>query len=320
MTTYVIRRLLLLFPILLGVTFISFMILSSGNPLAGQELNPKVKPADIERMRENMGLNDPFYVRYFKWLRSVAGGDLGVSLSNGTPVIDRIINVLPNTILLSVLSIFLAILIAVPVGILAAVKRNSVFDRLSTTLAVGGFAVPTVWLGLMFIILFAVKFREWGLPYLPVGGVRDLRGGGDFVDRVEHLILPVAALAIPQLAGWIVYIRSSMLEVLQQDYIRTASAKGLRSRSVLYGHAFRNAMLPLITLVGLGIPELLGGALIIENVFAYPGMGRLTIEAVGESDVFVVMGTTLFFAILVVLGNLLADVLYVVFDPRIKYN
>jgi peptide/nickel transport system permease protein len=210
--------------------------------------------------------------------------------------------------------------IAIPVGILAAVKRNSVFDRVATTLSVAGFAVPTVWLGLMLIILFAVKFREWGLPALPVGGVRDLRGDGSLQDRLLHMILPVAALTIPQLAGWVVYIRSSMLEVIQQDFVRTANAKGLHRWAVLLNHAFRNALLPLITLVGLGIPELLGGALIVENVFAYPGMGRLTINAVQESDFPLVMGTTLIFAVLVILGNLLADVLYVVFDPRIRYN
>lgn len=288
--------------------------------MAGKELNPRIKPEDLDRMAHNLGLDRPVHERYFVWLGSLLRGDLGVSVSNGTPVLDRVLNVMPNTMLLSFLSVALALAIAVPVGVLAAVKRNSIFDRVATMLSVAGFAVPTVWLGLMFIILFAVKFREWGLPYLPVGGVRDLRGGGNFTDRVEHLILPVLALTIPQLAGWVVYIRSSMLEVIQQDYVRTASAKGLNKRVVLYSHAFRNAMLPLITLVGLGIPELLGGSLIVENVFAYPGMGRLTINAVTEGDFTVVMGTTLFFAILVILGNLLADILYVVFDPRIRYG
>ncbi len=321
MTQYVVRRCLLLIPILFGVTFITFIIISaSGSPLAGKELNPRIKPEDLDRMAHNLGLDRPVHERYFVWLGSLLRGDLGVSVSNGTPVLDRVLNVMPNTMLLSFLSVALALAIAVPVGVLAAVKRNSIFDRVATMLSVAGFAVPTVWLGLMFIILFAVKFREWGLPYLPVGGVRDLRGGGNFTDRVEHLILPVLALTIPQLAGWVVYIRSSMLEVIQQDYVRTASAKGLNKRVVLYSHAFRNAMLPLITLVGLGIPELLGGSLIVENVFAYPGMGRLTINAVTEGDFTVVMGTTLFFAILVILGNLLADILYVVFDPRIRYG
>jgi peptide/nickel transport system permease protein len=172
----------------------------------------------------------------------------------------------------------------------------------------------------MMIILFSVKFREWGYPSLPVGGVRDLRGDGGLGDRIKHTILPVAALTIPQVAGWVVYIRSSMLEVIQQDFVRTATAKGLKPQVVLIRHAFRNALLPLITLVGLSIPELLGGALIVENVFAYPGMGQLTVRAVGEADFPVVMGTTLLFAVLVILGNLLADILYVIFDPRIRLD
>jgi peptide/nickel transport system permease protein len=165
-----------------------------------------------------------------------------------------------------------------------------------------------------------VKFREWGLPALPVCGVRNIRTDGGIPDLIVHLILTVAALTIPQLAGWVVYIRSSMLEVIQQDFVRAASAKGLARRTGLYSHAFRNALLPLITLVGLGIPDLLGGALIVENVFAYPGMGRLTFYAVTQADYPLVMGTSLLFAVLVILGNLLADVLYVVFDPRIRYS
>jgi len=321
MLQYIVRRMLFVIPILFGVTFITFIIINaSGSPLAGKELNPRIKPQDLENMSRNLGLDKPIQERYFIWLNSLLHGDLGVSLSNGTPVLDRIGNVLPNTLLLSFLSVALALAIAIPIGVLAAVKRNSLFDRFATTLAVAGFAIPTVWLGLMLIILFSVKFREWGLPSLPVGGVRDLRGGGNFTDRVEHLILPIIALTLPQLAGWVVYIRSSMLEVIQQDFVRTASAKGLSKKVVLYSHAFRNALLPLITLVGLGIPELLGGSLIVENVFAYPGMGRLTINAVTESDYTMVMGTTLIFAVLVILGNLLADVLYVVFDPRIRHH
>ena len=321
MTNYVIRRFLLLIPILLGVTIITFIIINAaGDPLAGKELNPRIKPEDLASMRHNLGLDRPLQERYFVWLKSLLTGDLGVSFANGTPVLTRILNVMPNTLLLSISSVILALIIAIPVGILAAVRRNSVFDRVATTLSVAGFAVPTVWLGLMMIILFSVKFREWGYPSLPVSGIRDLRGGGGLGDRIEHTILPVAALTIPQVAGWVVYIRSSMLEVIQQDFVRTAKSKGLKQQVVLIRHAFRNALLPLITLVGLSIPELLGGALIVENVFAYPGMGQLTVRAVTEADFPVVMGTTLLFAVLVVLGNLLADILYVIFDPRIRLN
>jgi peptide/nickel transport system permease protein len=319
MTTYVLRRLLQMIPLLLGITFITFVIINaSGSPLNNLEFDPRVRPEDIERIRNNLGLNEPLHKRYFIWVSNVLRGDLGYSLVNFRPVSDRIFAVLGNTLLLTGLAFFFSLVIAVPLGIYAAVNRNSLADRVISILAVAGFAIPTVWLSLMLILLFAVQFREWGYPALPVGGVQDLRGGGGFADRAKHLILPVSAIAIPSIAGWVVYIRSSMLEVLRQDYIRTASAKGLRGRTVLYRHAFRNALIPLITLLGLSLPDLFAGALIVENVFAYPGMGRLIISAIGEKDYTVVMGTTLIFAFLVILGNLIADVLYAVVDPRIR--
>ncbi|MGH2560221.1 MAG: ABC transporter permease [Thermomicrobiales bacterium] len=321
MTAFIFRRLLQMIPLIIGVTLISFVIINaSGSPLSNLEFDTRVKPEDIQRLRSNLGLDDPLYKRYFVWIGNVLQGDLGVSMITFAPVRDRVLAVLPNTLLLSGLSIVLAFTIAVPIGIYAAVKRNSFFDRFATISSVAGFAVPTVWLGLMLIILFSVKFREWGFPSLPVGGVRDLRGGGGLLDRAEHLVLPVTALALPQLAGWVVYIRSSMLEVIRQDYMRTASAKGLKERMVLYGHGFRNALLPLITLVGLSVPELFAGSIVVENVFAFPGMGRLVITAINDKDFTVVMGTTLLFAALVMLGNLLADILYVIFDPRIRYD
>lgn len=319
MTAYITRRLLQMIPLLFGITLVTFVIINAaGSPLNDLEFSPRVRPEDIQRLRENLGLDEPLYTRYFVWVSHLLRGDLGYSMINFKPVHTRILEVLPNTLLLSGLSAVLAFFLALPIGIYAAVRRNSLFDRLATILAVAGFAVPTVWLGLMLILLFAVQFREWGLPSLPVGGVRDLRSGGGFLDRVEHLILPVTALTIPQLAGWIVYVRSQMLEVIRQDYIRTATAKGLKDRAVLYGHAFRNAVLPLITLVGLSVPDLFAGSVIVENVFAYPGMGRLVITAVGDKDHTLVMGTTLFFAVLVIIGNLLADILYAVADPRIR--
>lgn len=322
MIEFVAKRVLQMIPILIGVTFVTFIIINAtGSPVsASLALNPRVKPADVARIEKNLGLDKPIAERYFIWLGNLGRGDLGYSLVNGRPVLDRILEVMPNTLLLSGLSVLLSFTIALPIGIYAAVKRNSLFDRVATTGAVAGYAIPTVWLGLLLIILFSVKFREWGLPALPVGGVRELRGGGDLVDRAKHLILPVVALTIPQLAGWIVWIRSNMLEVIRLDFVRTAEAKGLRPRSVLYGHAFRNALLPLITLIGLSIPDIFGGALIVENIFAYPGMGRLIVTAVGGKDYTLVMATTLLFAVLVILGNLIADLLYAIADPRIRFD
>lgn len=321
MLALIVRRLALMIPILFGVSFLTFVITNAtGSPLASLAFNPRVKQEDIKRIEHNLGLDKPVHERYFIWVGNLLRGDLGYSMVNGVAVKDRILNVLPNTLLLSGLSIVLSFLLALPIGIYCAVKRNSFLDRLFTTSAVAGFAIPTVWLSLMLILLFSVKFREWGLPALPVGGVRDLRGDGGFFDRLEHLLLPVAALTIPQLAGWVVYIRSNMLEVIRQEYVRTAESKGLSQRTVLYVHAFRNAMLPLVTLVGLSIPDVFGGSLVVENVFAYPGMGRLAVTAVGEKDYTLVMGTTIFFAVLVIVGNLVADILYGVLDPRLRHR
>lgn len=321
MFAFIVRRLLQMIPLLFGITLITFVIVNaSGSPLAELEFNPRVKPEDIQRIRSNLGLDAPVHERYFIWVKNLLQGDLGYSLINFRPVTERIQEVILNTLILSGLSLVMSLAIAVPLGIYAAVHRNSLIDRVVNILAVAGYAVPTVWLGLLLIILFAVKFDDWGYYALPVGGVRDLRGDGGLKDRVEHLILPVTALVIPQVAAWIFYIRSNMLEVIRQDYVRTAAAKGLGSSAVLYRHAFRNALIPLVTLLGLSLPELFAGALIVENVFAYPGIGRLTITAIGDKDHTLVMGITLVFAFLVIIGNLLADLLYAVVDPRIRLD
>jgi peptide/nickel transport system permease protein len=306
-------------PILLGVTIITFVIINAkGSPFQSIMFDPRIRPEDIARLEKSYGLDKPLVERYFVWLKALVQGDLGISLQNRQDVSQRIMGVLPNTLRLAISSVILAFIIALPIGILAAIRRNSIFDRIVNVFSVASFAIPTVWLGLMLLILFAVKFREWGLPYLPVGGTEDLRNGGGFKDQVEHMILPVTALTIPQIGVWVSYIRSSMLEVIHQDYVRTAQAKGLTQRVVMLGHAFRNALLPVITIVGLSIPDVFGGALITESVFAYNGMGLLTINAIGDKDYPLVMGTTLIYAILVLIGNLLADILYTVADPRIR--
>jgi peptide/nickel transport system permease protein len=228
--------------------------------------------------------------------------------------------VLPNTLLLTATSLGLALVVAVPLGVLSAVKQNSLFDHLTTIFATAFSSIPSFWLALLLIILFAHKFPQWGLPSLPVNGMRDLRGNSGFFDRVEHLILPALSLALIQIAGWTRFIRSSMLESIRQDYVRTAEAKGLPRRTVIYAHAFRNALIPLVTLVGLAVPELFGGAYLIEQIFAWNGAGRLTIQATEGSDYTLIMGATLMFAVLTMVGNLIADVLYAVADPRIRYD
>lgn len=321
MASFIVRRLLQVIPLLVGITFITFAIVNAtGSPISRLEFNPRMTPEDIRQIQDNLGLNEPFYKRYFIWVGNVAQGDLGLSLINSTPVVDRILNVLPNTLLLSGVSFFMALFMAIPLGVYAALRRNSVYDNLTTIGTVAVFAVPTFWLGLLLLIVFAVKFQEWGLPSLPVGGMRNQRGDSGLFDRIQHLILPATTLALVQLASWTRYIRSSMLEVIRQDYVRTANAKGLRARAVIFGHAFRNALLPLVTLLGLSIPDLLAGSIFVEQIFAWNGMGRLTLDAVRDSDYTLIMGTTLVFALLTIIGNLLADVFYAVLDPRIRYD
>jgi peptide/nickel transport system permease protein len=318
----IVRRLLQMIPLLFGITFLTFAIVNlvPGSPVTGYEFNPRMRPEDIQRIKENLGLDKPWPERYVIWVSHVLRGDLGLSMTNSTPVLDRILGVMPNTLLLTGTSVLLALLVSIPLGVYAAVKHNSWFDHLTTMGAVAAFAMPTFWLALLMILLFSVKFREWGLPSLPVGGMYDMRNPSGVLDRLEHLILPAVSLALVQMAAWMRYIRSSMLEVVRQDFIRTARAKGLRERTVLSGHAFRNAVIPLITLVGLSVPELFGGAFFIEQIFAWNGMGRLTLQAVNRSDYTLIMGATLMFAFLTMLGNLLADILYRVVDPRLRHE
>lgn len=322
MARFVFRRILISVPLLVGISFLIFALINlvPGSPIQAFEDNPRARPEDVARIRENLGLNEPWPVRYFIWLGDALQGDLGYSLSNFTSVTDRVVGVLPNTMLLSGVSLLVALFISIPLGIYSAVRRNSWIDHVVTVGSTAAFAVPIFWLGFLLILLFSVQFREWGLPGLPISGTHDARGGGGFLDRLQHLILPATALGLKDLAAWTRYIRGSMLEVIRQDFVRTASAKGLRDRTVLYAHAFRNALIPLITLVGLSIPGIFGGAFLIEQVYAWPGMGRLSLDALQDRDYTLVMGAFMFFAILTLVGNLIADIAYAVLDPRIRYD
>lgn len=322
MGRFILRRLLQMVPLLLGITFLTFAIVNlvPGSPVAAIEFNPRATPEDVARIKENLGLDRPWPERYVYWLGDLIQGDLGISLINYTPVSVRILNVLPNTLLLTTTALALALGLAIPLGVQAAVRRNSGFDYVLNVATTVLFAMPTFWLGLLLILLFAVKFNDWGLPSLPVGGMRDLRGESGVLDRIRHLILPAVTLAAVQLASWTRYVRSSLLEVIRLDFVRTAEAKGLRDRAVLYGHAFRNALLPLVTLVGLTLPDLFGGALLVEQIFAWNGIGRLAFDAAMSSDYTLIMGTVLMFAVLTLVANLLADIAYACLDPRIRYD
>jgi peptide/nickel transport system permease protein len=318
---YVLRRVVASIPVVVGVTLITFALLhaTSASFVPGLELNPNLRPADVIRIRKNLGLDDPLYIQYWNWISGLLHGDFGRSLVDGSPVWDHIRERLPNTLELTITAILLGILISIPLGVVGALRRGSALDNFLTFLSVAGVSVPSFWLALLLILFFSVSFHAWGLPWLPSGGAQSAFGGGDPADRIAHLVLPATCLAFVYIAIWSRFTRSSMLEVLSQDYVRTARAKGMSERRVTYLHALRNSLVPLVTLVGLELPGLVGGAAIIEIVFSWPGIGRLALERALQYDYTVVLGLTTFAALLVVAGNLLADILYALLDPRIRY-
>jgi len=324
MLQYIAKRLLFMAPLLVGITIICFgvMHLAPGSPTDLQtQMNPRASAEAQERLRAMYDLDKPLYHQYWIWVKKLAVLDLGQSFSTDhRPVADKILERLPITILLNCLSLILILAIAIPIGVLSAVRQNSLFDKLTSVLVFVGFAMPTFWLALLLMILFGVQ-----LGWLPISGIRSLNyeylpAGAAFWDLVKHLILPVMLSAFGGLAGLSRYMRSNMLEVIRQDYITTARAKGLSERVVIYKHALRNALLPVITILGLSIPGLIGGSVIFETIFAIPGMGQLFYMSVMARDYPVVMGILFIGAVLTLLGNLIADVSYAVADPRIRVS
>lgn len=319
---FIARRLLASFIVVLGVTAVTLILMdrTRGAYVPGIDLNPALRPEDIARLRANLGLDQPFYQWYLTWLWNVMHGDFGRSMIDGSPVMTHILERLPNTLELTVTAVLLGILISIPLGVIGALRRGSKTDHTLTVVSVAGFAVPQFWLGLMLILVFSVTFQHYGLPWLPSGGVTSPFGGGDLGDRLLHLIMPATVLSFFYLSLWSRFTRSSMLEVLSQDYIRTARAKGMSERRVVYLHGLRNALIPLVTLIGLELPGLVSGGLVVEVVFSWPGLGRLAFERALQYDYSTVMGVVFFATLLVVAGNLLADILYAILDPRIRYS
>jgi len=316
MISYIIRRTLMAIPLLLGITIISFAIiqLAPGDPTTLM-MDPTLKPEDQEKFREKYGLNDSIPKQYMTWVGNMAQGDFGTSIiRRGVPVSEMIMNRLPNTILLMAVSTILAILIAVPLGIISSMRPYTKLDYTVTVTSFLGVATPGFWLGLMMIIFFGVK-----LGWFPTGGVSTLNAPFSIWDRIHHLIMPAFVLAAADMAALTRYTRSSMLEVLHQDYIRTAKSKGFKESKVVLKHGLRNGLIPIITIFGLMLPSFISGAAITESVFSWPGIGRLFIESAFTRDYPVIMGLTVLSSVFVVIGNLLADILYAVFDPRIEY-
>ncbi len=324
MTTYLLKRILLLIPLMFGITLITFAVihLAPGEPVEMQmAMNPKVGKEARDRLTKFYGLDKPLHEQYLSWVGKLARLDLGRSFSpDGRPVKDKIKERLPITISLNIIALILEFGLAIPIGILAATRRDTWLDKGITVFVFVGFAVPTFWLALLLMYLFGVR-----LGWLPISGLHTL--GSDswgtlhyLWDMAKHLVMPVMVASFGSLAGLSRYMRSAMLNVISQDYITTARAKGLPERIVIYKHALRNALLPLITLLGFSIPGLIGGSVIFETIYAIPGMGQLFYQGVMSRDYPVVMGILVIGAFLTLLGNLIADLCYALADPRIRHG
>jgi peptide/nickel transport system permease protein len=315
--TFILRRLLAAVPVLLIITFATFFLMQllPGGPLAAYENNPEISQKDIERLRHEMGLDRPIPVQYWAWLKNFVQGDWGYSFTTKRPVLTEIWDRLPNTLYLTGISLIVALIIAIPAGIISATRQYSLFDHITTSLAYIGRSMPVFYSGLLLIIIFSIWLR-----WLPSGGMQTLGTRFSLVDSLRHLFLPVLSLSTLIAAKYVRFLRTSMLEVIHLDYIRTAAAKGLSERVIIFKHAFRNAAIPLVTVVAIDLPVLFAGALFTETIYSWPGMGRLFVDAATRFDYSVVMGIVAAIAFLVVMSNLLADVVYAILDPRITYS
>ncbi|MGD0281425.1 MAG: ABC transporter permease [Dissulfurispiraceae bacterium] len=321
MSLYVLKRFLLMVPLIFGITLITFIVihLAPGGPVEVEtEMSLKASAEARENLKRLYGLDKPLHVQYFEWLTRFVKVDFGTSFVDGKKVIDKIKERIRVTLVINLLSLMLIIVIAIPIGILSAVRQYSLMDKLTTVFVFLGFSTPTFWLALILMIVFGVE-----LGVLPISGIQsiDVSGMGPLGrlwDWTRHLILPVGLSAFGGIAGFSRYSRSSVLEVIRQDYIRTARAKGLKESEVIFRHAVRNALLPIVTILGLSVPGLIGGSVIFETIFAIPGMGQLFYSSTMSRDYPTIMGILVIGAILTLIGNLIADISYALVDPRIR--
>jgi len=338
MVKYIIKRLLQAIPLLFIISLVLFMLLqASGDPLATLGGRQPPSAADRERLERRLGLDQPPLTQYVYWLigndwvvvdeetgergerLGVLRGDFGNSLVTRQPVLDRIGDVLGNTLLLMIATQIVIVLVSLVIGIVSALKQYSWVDNLLTTGAYITLSFPIFLMALLLMYIFALQFRKWGLPYFPVSGMYDPLVGPTFAEIAWHMVLPVTSIALISIAGYTRYIRSTMLEVIQSDYIRTARSKGVSERRILFVHALKNASLPLVTLIGLDLPFLLAGAVVTETIFAWPGMGRLFIDSLRRSDFSVLMGILVLISVAVVFFQIVTDIVYTWLDPRIRY-
>lgn len=318
MFKYIVKRILKAIPMLLAVSIIIYGLLQAlpGDPMDMYLENPSASVEAIEAIKKSYGLDQPVYIQYWNWLKGLLSGDWGFSFMSRRPVLELIGEKLIPTLQLSGTSFLIALLIAVPMGMMGAIKKGKPFDNITSTLTFLGISMPSFWFGMMLQLIFAVQ-----LKWLPTAGRISPTGAdaGSFVDILRHLILPAIVLSLIYIAAWARYCRSNFIEVMNQDYIRTARAKGLKEKTIMGLHAMRNALIPLVTVVMLDIPAIFSGAVVTETVFAWPGMGFFFNDAMNKQDFPVLMGILMINAFLVIVSNLIADVLYAVLDPRIKY-
>ena len=324
MRRFVIRRLLIAIPILLGVSIVTFGFanLAPGDPISTMvKPGSDVKPADLEKLRVALGLDKPVHERYISWITQVVQGNLGVSYRNSISVSKTIMARLPNTILLMGTALLISLILGVLLGIYSAFKQHTKIDNLLTTVVFAGISMPSYLVALLAAMLLAVlPYQLWGLKLFPATGMVDpLSDAPPFLDVLYHLTLPALVLAFGGTATFLRYTRASVLEVMRQDHVTTARSKGLPERRVRFRHILRNALLPVVTVLGLSLPSLITGALFVETIFAWPGVGRLAIEATQLRDYPVIMGVALLTAVTIILSNLITDVSYAYVDPRIRY-
>lgn len=318
MIQYITRRILQMIPMIIGISIIIFVIFAlAPGDFIDANAGPGMSAARIAELKELYGLNGSIFERYFNWASHAVRGDWGISFQFKKPVIEVINDYVWNSFLLAIIGQTLSILIAVPIGVLSATKQYSFFDKFFTVFAFIGISLPSFFMGLVLIKIFAVD-----LKLLPVGGMQTAAGNytgwAHVKDVAKHLIMPAFVLAFLGIGSLVRYTRTAMLEVIKQDYIRTARSKGLSERSVIYKHAFRNALIPIVTLLGLMIPSLFAGAILTETIFAYPGIGRVALASIYKRDYFLLMGFNMLMAILTLVGNLIADLLYAAVDPRVR--
>jgi peptide/nickel transport system permease protein len=319
MTQYITRRFLVAIPTLLLISVIIFAVLAlaPGDPLAQFALNPAIPNSTRVRIREQFGLDKPWYVRYYKWRGSRAKGDWGYSFSSKSPVIDIVFQRIPQTLQVVGLAYLLAILIAIPIGIISAVKQYSLFDQVATFLSFIGGSLPSFFTGLTFMLVFAINFNWFPIVY---SSTLEITDWVTLKQAINQMVLPVCVLLVQQTASLTRFMRSSMLDNLPLDYVRTARAKGLNDMAVIVRHVVVNSIIPVVTLIALGIPSIFAGAIITENLFRVNGLGQLLVTSIQNSDTPMVMALAFIFSILVVIFNLLADIMYGILDPRVKYD